>query len=135
MRDRALQRSACSLVCRCCVGRRGRGCSTPARRSRPRIIQPPPDTGPPRREISDLTKRVAARHCPPARGERPFVARTLIDRQLADAWTRDNIPHAPLSNDDEFCRRVYLDLTGRIPTPEQLLAFVDDTDARTSATG
>ncbi|MGH9802036.1 MAG: DUF1549 domain-containing protein, partial [Blastocatellia bacterium] len=30
-----------------------------------------------------------------------------------------------LSNDYEFCRRVYLDLIGRIPTPEQLQVFVD----------
>ena len=41
---------------------------------------------------------------------------------------RDGVPHAPLTNDYEFCRRVYLDLTGRIPTPEQLKAFVGSTD-------
>ena len=38
---------------------------------------------------------------------------------------KDSIPHAPLSNDYEFCRRIYLDLTGRIPTPEHLKAFVE----------
>ena len=33
---------------------------------------------------------------------------------------------SPLTNDYEFVRRVYLDLTGLPPTPEQIQAFVDD---------
>ena len=52
--------------------------------------------------------------------------RNLIDEHLFGAMAKDKVPHAPLSGDEEFCRRVYLDLTGRIPTPEQLLAFVDN---------
>ena len=31
---------------------------------------------------------------------------------------------SPLTNDFEFVRRVYLDLTGLPPTPEQIQAFV-----------
>ena len=88
---------------------------------------PPPATRPDK-EVSDLTKRVAAA-LPASSARRPFVARTLIDRALADAWARDKIPHAPLSNDYEFCRRVYLDLTGRIPTAAQLSTFAADTRA------
>ena len=42
--------------------------------------------------------------------------------------TRDRIPHAPLTNDYEFCRRAWLDLTGRIPTPEQLNNFVSSVE-------
>lgn len=81
----------------------------------------------PDREISDLTKTVAA-SLPPAAGDSRLVERTLIDRALMGAWARDKIPHAPLANDYELCRRVYLDLTGRIPTPEQLTAFVNATN-------
>lgn len=100
----------------------------------PATPQLPPDHKPissparPDRAIGDLTARVTET-LPPAPGERRFVERTLIDRQLNAAWTRDNIPHAPLSNDYEFCRRVFLDLTGRIPTADRLMAFVASTAA------
>ena len=39
---------------------------------------------------------------------------------------RDGIPHAPLATDQEFFRRVTLDLTGRIPTPAEVLSFLGD---------
>lgn len=81
----------------------------------------------PDRDVSDLTGRVAASLPPPGRETRPLVQRTLVDRELFAAWARDGIPHAALSNDYEFCRRVHLDLTGRIPTPDQLSAFVSAT--------
>src|SRR3954451_1472169 len=42
---------------------------------------------------------------------------------------RDGIPHARLSDDYEFLRRITLDLTGRIPEPEDIRKFVADRDA------
>ncbi len=80
----------------------------------------------PDRVINDVTAGVAAA-LPPMTGGTPLAERTLIDRHLFAAWTRDKIPHATLADDFEFCRRVFLDLTGRIPTPERLLAFVTST--------
>jgi Protein of unknown function (DUF1549)/Protein of unknown function (DUF1553) len=82
----------------------------------------------PDKEISDLTKDVAAKLAHIGTDGKKLVIRNLIDQHLFGAMARDKIPHAPLSNDYEFCRRVYLDLTGRIPTPEQLKAFVAKTD-------
>jgi hypothetical protein len=43
-------------------------------------------------------------------------------------------PVAPRSDDWEFCRRIHLDLAGRIPTVRELQAFVDDpaTEKRTA---
>src|SRR5262245_27038990 len=38
-------------------------------------------------------------------------------------------PVAGQSSDDEFCRRVYLDLAGRIPSLEETRAFLADGDA------
>jgi hypothetical protein len=48
-----------------------------------------------------------------------------IERQL-DEW---EIVPAGLSSDEEFLRRVFLDLTGMIPTAEQARTFLDDAAA------
>jgi hypothetical protein len=83
----------------------------------------------PDKQVSDLTREVAAKLPHTGAGERKIAVRNLIDRHLFGAMERDAIPHAPMTNDYEFCRRVYLDLTGRIPTPDQLKAFVNSTAA------
>lgn len=90
----------------------------------------------PEREVSDLTRAVAPllpkphapAHSPKAGGGAPGSAAhgNLIDRHVFGAMARDRVPHAARANDYEFCRRVHLDVTGRIPTPERLLAFVSD---------
>jgi hypothetical protein len=41
---------------------------------------------------------------------------------------KDEIPHACLSTDLEFVRRVHLDLTGRIPETESIRKFLDNKD-------
>ncbi|MFN0084887.1 MAG: DUF1549 domain-containing protein [Blastocatellia bacterium] len=80
----------------------------------------------PDRQIGDLTKDVAAGLPHLGAGPGNPARRNLIDQHLFAAMKRDSVPHAPMSNDHEFCRRVHLDLTGRIPAPEDLAAFVAD---------
>jgi hypothetical protein len=46
----------------------------------------------------------------------------FINLKLAEA----KIPASPLADDAEFCRRVSLDITGRIPTAEQVVSFLKD---------
>jgi len=41
---------------------------------------------------------------------------------------REGVPHAPLSSDYEFLRRVTLDLTGRLASTDQVRAFIADRD-------
>ncbi len=77
----------------------------------------------PDKQVSDLTSDVSAK-LPHAGSGKSAAIRNLIDQHVFSAMKRDNIPSAPLSNDYEFCRRVYLDLIGRIPTTKQLKAFV-----------
>lgn len=82
----------------------------------------------PDREVSDLTRSVAPRLPGLGVDAGSLTRRNLIDQHIFGAMARDRVPHAPLSNDYEFCRRIHLDLTGRIPDPERLTAFVNDPD-------
>ena len=49
-----------------------------------------------------------------------------IDDHVFGKMERDKIPHAGLAGDQEFLRRVYLDLTGRIPSSEVVREFLAD---------
>ena len=50
----------------------------------------------------------------------------LIDRHTFQAMNDAGVSPADVSSDAEFCRRVTLDLTGRIPTSDRLLQFLAD---------
>jgi hypothetical protein len=49
-----------------------------------------------------------------------------IDKLVAAKWQRMKIEPSDVCTDLEFIRRVYLDLTGLPPSPEEVQAFVDD---------
>ncbi len=55
--------------------------------------------------------------------------RNFIDDEIFGRLAARGIPSAPLASDAEFLRRVTLDLTGRVPTPDQIRSFVSDTSA------
>jgi hypothetical protein len=52
---------------------------------------------------------------------------TKIDELVAKKWQRLKIAPSGLSSDEEFLRRVHLDLTGLPPKPEDVQAFLADT--------
>ena len=52
----------------------------------------------------------------------------FIDQRLFDKMAADKVTPAPRTTDVEFLRRAYIDLTGRIPTPEAAQAFFDSTE-------
>ena len=61
--------------------------------------------------------------------ERPRIEvkrNNYIDDHVFGKIERDKIPHAGLAGDQEFLRRVYLDLTGRIPSSEAVREFLAD---------
>ncbi|MBI3207840.1 MAG: DUF1549 domain-containing protein [Candidatus Solibacter usitatus] len=65
------------------------------------------------------------------RGARAVAADTIprrnfIDDEILGKLTRKGVKSAPLSTDEEFFRRIYLDLTGRIPAPADIRAFLAD---------
>ncbi len=50
--------------------------------------------------------------------------KNFIDNILFDKMAKDGIASAPLTSDEEFLRRVTLDLTGRIPSADAVTAFL-----------
>src|SRR5688572_3591121 len=54
--------------------------------------------------------------------------KNFIDEYIFGKMEQNGISPAPLSSDQEFFRRVYLDLTGRIPSADQAAAFASNTD-------
>lgn len=50
----------------------------------------------------------------------------LIDAEIAKKLAEAKITPSPRCSDEEFLRRVYLDITGVIPTAEKARAFLDD---------
>src|SRR6185503_13286339 len=55
-----------------------------------------------------------------------LAAANVVDQFVFDNLKRMNVlPSAP-SNDHELARRLYLDVLGRLPSPEEVSAFVDN---------
>lgn len=113
---------------------------TSAKRNTPRQAQPEPMaaerfadahapmlTPPPSRQAGATTERLVP--STPAPGLRKSVPYSnFIDKHIFGKMQRDGIPHAPPAGDYEFLRRVSLDLTGRIPTADQVRRFIASTD-------
>src|SRR5947209_7128315 len=60
-----------------------------------------------------------------ARKQAPSVPQVaLIDRAIAEAWNKAGVKPARPATDEEFLRRAYLDLVGRIPNVQEARAFL-----------
>lgn len=56
-----------------------------------------------------------------------------IDTCIAESWKQNKVKPAPAAEDTVWCRRVYLDLIGRIPTSAELAAFQHDSHSHKRA--
>lgn len=65
---------------------------------------------------------------PPANRHDPTAIAKQLDQIIDKALADSKVPASGLSDDAEFARRLSLDLRGRIPTPERVVAFVADKD-------
>lgn len=79
-------------------------------------------------EISTLTSDAAARIRYVDSNYR-IVRQNYIDDHIFNKMVKDGIQSAPLSSDEEFLRRVTLDLTGRIPSATDVKNFLSDTSS------
>src|SRR5438876_10751698 len=64
----------------------------------------------------------------PQMAERTRLAAAKIDSLVDANYKRHQIEPNPLTTDEQFVRRIYLDITGTIPTYEQTIAFLDSKD-------
>jgi hypothetical protein len=48
-----------------------------------------------------------------------------INKHIRQVWTDNNMQPSPPASDGEWCRRVYLDILGRIPSVQELREFVN----------
>ena len=65
----------------------------------------------------------------PVGGFRPLPIGNFIDTHIAAKLAKENVSATDIAGDEEFLRRVTLDLTGTIPTAAEVQAFVADAAA------
>ncbi|HXD88615.1 MAG TPA: DUF1549 domain-containing protein [Urbifossiella sp.] len=54
----------------------------------------------------------------------------FIDEKLVAKWKELGLVPSPLCSDEAFLRRLYLDAIGTLPTPEEIRAFLADTNPK-----
>lgn len=77
-------------------------------------------------QAGKLTDRLTSEMPKPAVASAAVPHRNFIDDEIFGKMERDHIPHAPLATDQEFIRRIKLDLAGRIPSPAEVREFLAD---------
>jgi hypothetical protein len=85
-----------------------------------------------RQSIHDRVKKLAAARYSEADGlaeGAAIVRRNFIDEEIFGKLEQAKVAPARLSSDEEFIRRIYLDLIGRIPSAAQVIEFVQNTDS------
>jgi hypothetical protein len=60
----------------------------------------------------------------------PVPQDNFIDRHVVEKLNRLKIAPSPIAGDEEFLRRVYLDLIGVQPKPDEIKAFLAEKDAK-----
>lgn len=80
------------------------------------------------RDIFNTTSRFAAQSSLPApKAAAPEIPiRNFIDEEIFGNLARSGVSPARLTTDEEFFRRINLDLTGRLPSPQEVRDFVAD---------
>ncbi|HWQ54033.1 MAG TPA: DUF1553 domain-containing protein [Bryobacteraceae bacterium] len=73
--------------------------------------------------LSTLEAAFARRAVMPAAAP-AIPRRNVIDVEIFNTLAAHNVTPAALSTDQEFVRRIYLDLTGRIPSPDDVRNFL-----------
>ena len=117
------------LVCSLSIlGETARCADKPVKKVTDKTLDHPEPPRTEREEKNELTRDVSSQLQHSPRIE--VVRKNYIDDFVFGRMERDKIPHAGLSSDLEFVRRIHLDLTGRIPESEVIRKFISNKDAQ-----
>lgn len=72
-------------------------------------------------EVGCVTALVPVNEAKPQGGARPQV--NFIDEQINQTLDQLHLPHSARADEEVLVRRVYLDLIGTLPTPQEVAAF------------
>lgn len=61
------------------------------------------------------------------------TAENFVDREVLKKLDELRLPGSPAADDSQWLRRVHLDLTGRLPTPQVVKSFLENTNDATRA--
>jgi hypothetical protein len=89
----------------------------------------PPKTAPPEFDATSAGEAVAASSVPDALSTSATTDAEIIafiGASLKTGWKEAGVRPSPAATESEWCRRVYLDTIGRIPTVDELEAFLVD---------
>ncbi len=64
-----------------------------------------------------------------AKLDKPFSQRNFIDGDCMTKWKQLALPPSAPASETTLHRRLFLDIIGRLPKPEETLAYLKDTDA------
>ncbi len=84
-------------------------------------------------EPADKAAKSAASSSEAAASTEQVSLGEFIDQQIRQGWADNEIEASPLASDEEWVRRVYLDLAGRIPTLTEARDFMNDKNPRKRA--
>lgn len=77
-----------------------------------------------RDQVFESVRKLGVRRAFSAEAEEPATRRNFIDDEIFSKLDMMKVPAARRSSDEEFIRRVYLDLTGRIPSAGEVRDFI-----------
>jgi hypothetical protein len=84
-----------------------------------------------RRDVFERARKLRTPGFAAAESLRPpsdIPRRNLVDDEIFGKLAAAGVPSAALTTDEEFLRRIYLDLTGRLPAPSAIRDFIASTD-------
>lgn len=63
---------------------------------------------------------------PPRQASSPEAIIQFVNHRLGETWQAAGVRPTPLASEGEWCRRLFLRVVGRVPSPEELTAFTAD---------
>jgi hypothetical protein len=83
---------------------------------------------PPEPPIPVATRKVVIEKVDPTTKSQIIASAKMVDRYVEANYTKYKITPNPLTSDEQFLRRAYLDITGGIPTYKQARSFLVNRD-------